>query len=407
MRGAAGLPVHVRLAIANWPDAPGHGAVAEFCRTHGISRSWFYELRARAVAEGSLAVASPRSRRPASSPSRIDAGVEEVALQVRRELLADGWDAGPISVRQAMLDRGLPAPSRAALARIFARRGVAQSNPRKRPTASRRFTYPAPNECWQLDGFDHALADGTTVCVLQVIDDHSRRILASRAATGETSTDVQAVLAAAIGRVGVPQRFLSDNGAALNPTRRGRRGLVEAWLRSVGTQPIASTPGHPRTQGKSERHHQTTQRWLAARPAATDLPGLQAQLDAFEDAYNQRPHQALGMLTPLQAWAATPAAPAPPRPDPTVVSGHPRDGAVIARRTDTRGIFCLDHVKINLGVDHASATVLTTTDGPDIHIWDRDGLFLRRVTLKPGRRYYGNGRPTGKRPRTTELSGMS
>jgi putative transposase len=407
VRDAAGLPVHVRLAIANWPEDPGHGAVAAFCGEHGISRSWFYRLRARAVAEGALAVASPRSRRPSTSPSRIDAGVEDLALLVRADLLADGWDGGPISVRQAMLERGLPAPSRSSLARIFARHGVAVSNPRKRPKATRRFTYPAPNQCWQLDGFDHALADGTIVCVLQVIDDHSRRILASRAATGETSTDVQAVLATAIGRVGVPQRFLSDNGAALNPTRRGRRGLVETWLRSQGTQPITSTPGHPRTQGKSERHHQTSQRWLAARPAAEDRPALQALLETFEDAYNQRPHQGLGMLTPLQTWAATPVAPPPPRPHPTAACDHPRDGAVIARSTDSRGVFNLDHYKINLGVRHGDATVLTTTDGPDIHIWDRDGLFLRTVTLQPDRRYYGTGRPTRKTPRTTQLSGMS
>ena len=107
MDGAWGVPVSVRLAVANWPSDAGHGAVAEFCRTQGISRSWFYALRARARGDGPVAVVKPRSRRPRSSPSRIDPALEQLALQLRADLLADGWDGGPISVRLAMLDAGV------------------------------------------------------------------------------------------------------------------------------------------------------------------------------------------------------------------------------------------------------------------------------------------------------------
>lgn len=406
MRDEASLPVDVRLAIANWPVDAGHGAVAEFCRSNGISRSWFYQLRTRARAEGAMSVVRPRSRRPLTSPSRIGADLQEIALQVRADLITAGWDGGPISVRHAMLEAGLPAPSRASLSRIFARRGVAQSNPRKRPKATRRFTYPAPNACWQLDGFDYALADGTIACVLQVIDDHSRRVLASRAAAGETTAEVMAVLQAAITRVGAPQRFLSDNAVALNPTRRGVNGAVESWLRTLGVQPISGTPGHPQTQGKSERHHRTSQRWLAARPTAEDLPALQVLVDQLEDAYNNRPHQSLGMLTPLQAWAATPVAP-PPRPlHPGHVLTGAGDGDVLACQVNHKGVIHIGPWRINLGVEHAGTTVLATTASADIVIWDRDGIHLRTVTTIPGKAFYGNGRRPG-RPRSGEVSGMS
>lgn len=395
MRDSWELPVSVRLAIANWPKDSGHGAVAEFCRTHGISRSWFYALRRRFERDGLAGVAGQRSRRPLASPSRIDAGVEELALQVRAELLDEGWDAGPISVRHRMLERGLPAPSRSSLARIFARRGVAKANPKKRPKATRRFTYPAPNECWQLDGFDHPLADGRLVTVLQVIDDHSRRVLASRAASGETTADIHAVLQAAMSKVGVPQRFLSDNAAAFNQSRRGRTGAIETWLKSLGVQPISSTPGHPQTQGKSERHHQTSQRWLAAREPARNLPELQTLLDTLELAYNERPHQALGMLTPLQAWAATPVAPPPKRPDLNAEPGRPTDGEVIARKINKKGVIHLGMARIQLGRENAGTIVLTTTEGQQVHIWDNNGLHLRTLTLEAGRRYYGNDATPG------------
>lgn len=390
MRDSWELPVSVRLAIANWPQDSGHGAVAEFCRTHGISRSWFYVLRKRAQGDGLVGVAGRRSRRPVTSPTRIDASVEELALQVRQELITEGWDGGPISVRHRMLERGLPAPSRSSLARIFARRGVVTANPKKRPKATRRFVYPAPNECWQLDGFDHPLADGRLVSVLQVIDDHSRRIVASRAARGETTVDIQAVLQAAMNKVGVPQRFLSDNAAAFNQSRRGRTGAIEAWLRSLGVQPISSTPGHPQTQGKSERHHQTSQRWLAARGPARDLPELQVLLETLEQAYNERPHQSLGMLTPLQAWASTPVAPPPLRPALNAEPGRPTDGEVIARKINKKGVIHLGMARIQLGRHNAGAIVLTTTEGDLVHIWDKDGLHLRTITLEAGRRYYGN-----------------
>lgn len=399
MDGAWSVPVSVRLAVANWPVDAGHGAVAEFCRTHGISRSWFYALRARARGDGPVSVVKPRSRRPRSSPSRIDPALEQVALQLRADLLADGWDGGPISVRQAMLDAGIAAPSRASLARIFARAGVVTPSPNKRPISSRRFTYPAPNECWQLDGFDHVLANGARACVLQVIDDHSRRIVASHAARGETISDVTAVLKAAIAKVGVPQRLLTDNAPALNPTRRGRVGVVETWLRGLGVQPISSSVGHPQTQGKAERHHQTTQRWLSVRDPAPDLPSLQAQLQDFEDAYNNRPHQGISMLTPLQAWAATPVAP-PPAPAHTAQARtSSTDGEVLTCAVDSTGQVYINCLRINLGMPHAHTQVLATTAGPHIVIWDRDGLHLRTIETSPGKTYYGVTRRAPRRPR--------
>lgn len=399
------IPVHVRLAIANWPEDAPWGAVSAFCRQHRMSRSWFYELRRVAAREGPLAASRRRSTAPQRPAGGTLAPVVAAALAMRAELIAEGGYGGPISVRHALLARGLPSPSRATLARIFTRAGVAQTNPRKRPATRHRFTYPAPNECWQLDGFTHPLGDGTTATVLQVLDDHSRRVLASRAAPGETTADVQAVLAAAINRAGVPQRFLSDNSAAINPARRGRRGVVETWLRSQGVQVITSTPGHPQTTGKSERHHQTSQRWLAARPAAATLDDLQHQLDALEDYYNHRPHQSLGMMTPLQAWAATPVAPPPPKPDGPGDGYDPTGDAIITRTVTGQGVVRLGNVRIMLGVQHAHATVLGTFDHQRINVWDRDGLHIRTITTTPGRRYYGNGRRPGRPKPPSQLSG--
>jgi len=41
------------------------------------------------------------------------------------------------------------------------------------------------------------------------------------------------------------------------------------------------SPGHPQTQGKIERFHQTWKKWLSAQKAAENLKELQRQLDGF------------------------------------------------------------------------------------------------------------------------------
>ena len=87
-----------------------------------------------------------------------------------------------------MTTLGLQPPSIAALSRIFREKGVARLEPKKKPRAAyRRFVYPAPNACWQLDATQYVLAQGRSCVIFQLQDDHSRLAVASLVATGETS----------------------------------------------------------------------------------------------------------------------------------------------------------------------------------------------------------------------------
>ncbi len=138
---------------------------------------------------------------------------------------------------------GLPVvPSTASLARIFRQAGVARLEPRKRPRAAwRRFVYPAPNACWQTDATEYVLTGGRKCAIFQLIDDHPRYAVASHVARGETTKDAIAVVDKAIAAHGVPQRLLSDNGLALNPSRTGRRAAPPpAVCRGAHTTPSAN-----------------------------------------------------------------------------------------------------------------------------------------------------------------------
>lgn len=158
---------------------------------------------------------------------------------MRAALERSGLDHGPISVHEKMRSLGLDAPSVASLARILRRSGVARLEPRKKPRASfRRFVYPAPNRCWQLDATEYVLTGGRKCVIFQLIDDHSRYAVASLVAMRETSEAATEVVRRGIERCGVPQRLLTDNGLALNPSRRGVVGQLTKYVTALGVKAI-------------------------------------------------------------------------------------------------------------------------------------------------------------------------
>lgn len=398
----------IAVQIATWPaDAP-RGAVARFCREYQVSRSWFYQLRARVAAEGVQGL-QRRPRSPGRSPLAVPLEIEEIAVRLRKELAEDGCDHGPITVRDRLRKLGIAAPSPATLARIFTRRGMVVPQPQKRPrSACRRFESALVHEVWQLDAFDWPLLDGWPAVVFQLEDDHSRCLVASRAATGETSEDAIAVFDAGVAGYQVPHRLLTDNHAALNPTRRGFVGQLVSHVETLGVKPITGRPRHPQTQGKDERLHATTVKWLQARPRAATLAELQTQLDQFTHYYNHvRGHQALakdsaGLLrTPAQAVAedavATPPTPHNAEPKPAA-----RRRPLLRSRTgvvDPKGKVNIANKKIQVGGQRRGQTVQVIINGTNITIFDDAGQLVRAVTITADTLYYGNGRPRGRPPR--------
>lgn len=414
----------VRLAISQWPNDAPRGAVSTFCTEHGISRKSFYALRKRVHTDGPAAVLEPRTRRPRSSPSKLSDELKAQAVAVRAALEASGLDHGPINVYEKMRSMGLPqVPSTASLARVFRDAGVARVEPKKKPrSAWRRFVYPAPNACWQLDATEYVLSGGRKCVIFQLIDDHSRYALASHVAYAETVTDAITVVDKGIAAHGVPQRLLTDNGLALNPSRRGFVGRLVAHVSALGVEAITGKPYKPTTQGKTERFHQTLFRYLDTQPLAESLNELQTQVDAFDHIYNTvRPHQGLpGRVTPLTAWEATPKT-EPPRPrlDRPVYDRplpnryqfpRPQPPADLPANTCIRtvsatGNIGLDSVTYKVDAQRAFQHVLVITDDDKVIITDLDGEVLaERTRPAPGVTYVGNGRPRGPRPKPSPKS---
>jgi putative transposase len=388
--------IRIRHAVATWPDDSPRGAVTAFCRKHNVSRAWFYRVRAAAAEVGPVKALEKRPTLPSTMPTMTAPAMIDLLLGAREELKELGLDHGPLSVMAKLSRQGFRPPSRATVARIFARAGVVVPEPRKKPrSAYKRFVYPQPNACWQIDSTEWQLAGGRKVAIFQLIDDHSRLALASLVATGETSEAAIAVVTLAIERHGAPQKFLSDNGSALNPTRRGRTGALVEFLKARGTEPITGKPYKPTTQGKNERFHQTLHRYLHRQPPAPSIATLQLQVDAFDLYYNnEREHQGLPPgMTPREAWDATPKTPPPAAPE-TTVAGPDRRSA--QRTVNRNGCATILGTHFKLGKEHIGTTVHILYDDAAIMFFGAQGTeIISHPRPQQGTPYVGNGKPTG------------
>jgi transposase InsO family protein len=404
-----------KLAAVFADVARGRATVTQVCAELGISRDTYYRYQRRFAADG-LAGLQPRSRAPKTSPTRTGEPMTTLIVTTRKELEREGWDNGALSIHARLQHDGVDeVPSARTIHRVLVRQGLVEPEPRKRPRSSyRRFVFPATDDCWQVDAFEHTLADpaASVVVVFEILDDHSRYNVDSLAWPSETTEGAWTAMTRAIGRYGTPRMVLSDNGLAFTGRRVNSQVLFEKNLAHLGVKLINSRPGHPQTNGKNERAHATAQRWLAAQPPAATLHDLQALLERYRSAYNRRPHQGIDHHTPLQRRLAgtRPTPPVPTEQAPTEQAPteqapteqaparpRPHTQAVEARASSRDGYLCLQNTIIPLGTEYAELPLTAFITGDHALIFYREQL-VRELIIDRTRKRQPPARPrTGTR----------
>lgn len=109
--------------------------VTQAAAEYGISRMQLYRLLNR-YREGGLDALEPRSRRPAMNPRATGETVRDRIIELRRNLTADGHDAGPVTIAWYLEQEGHKAPSTSTIRRILHAAGLVIAEPRKRPRSS-------------------------------------------------------------------------------------------------------------------------------------------------------------------------------------------------------------------------------------------------------------------------------
>ena len=211
---------------------------AEVARDYRVSRQWVHELVRRFDAPGEAGL-EPRSRRPRGSPGRTPSAVEDEIVERRKHLADQGLDAGAHTIAFHLHERHGACPSVATIWRILSRRGFVTPQPQKRPRSSFiRFEADQPNERWQADITHWKLAGGTDVEILNVIDGHSRFLVASDARAVTKAPDVVETFHQAAAAHGFPAQMLTDNGAVF------LHHPGQEWARARSPSHSAPTSSH-------------------------------------------------------------------------------------------------------------------------------------------------------------------
>jgi transposase len=189
----------------------GEGAtVREVAARFGVSRQTMHAWLAKYEA-GGLENLGDGSHRPRSCPHQMVAQVEVVLAELRRAHCS--W--GPKRLVFELAKRGVePLPSESGVYRALVRLNLIDPDARRpRDRKWRRWERGRAMELWQMDvvgGF--VLSDGTKAKALTGVDDHSRFYVCAFLMLRESSKQVCAGVAAAMGSYGVPEEILTDNG---------------------------------------------------------------------------------------------------------------------------------------------------------------------------------------------------
>lgn len=199
---------------------------------------------------------------------------------------------------------------------------------------------------------------------------------------------VVTVMTELISRYGPPMSTLTDNGLVFTTRlarHKGARGGFEKLLAAHGITQKNGRPGHPQTQGKIERFHQTLKRFLAARPLPATLDDLQTLLTQFQTWYNsKRPHRSTGRRTPLEAYTALPKA---TPTGPTRSEWRSRTDKVDKHgKVTVRYAGKLRH--LGIGKAHAGTPVLLLIHDRDVSVSNANtGEIIAEHTIDPTRNY--------------------
>ena len=350
-------------------------AVNEVAAAWGVSRQSVHAWLRR-YEEAGLSGLEPRSSRPGSCPHQMPGVVEARVLEMRRA--HPGWGPRRILYElQRVAGVGEPVPSRSAIYRCLVRAGLVVPQARRRRGEHwRRWERGVPMELWQMDvvgGF--VLADGRRAKALTGVDDHSRFCISAFLAYRETAQRVCDGLALAMRTHGVPEEILTDNGKVF--TGRFNKPPVEVLFdrvcRENGIKHRLTQPRSPTTTGKIERFHRTLRAEFRTDRVFEDLATAQAELDAWVIEYNtRRPHSAIGMVPPIERFAARTE---PARPPYTVTGQDRTTDDWVARRAGSNGVISVSWQQICLGKAAAGHNVDVHITDQVLQVWDGNELL--------------------------------
>lgn len=283
-------------------------SVTKLCELFQISRKTGYKWIARCYGPEGWAALADRSRRPHSNSRAISHDVVRRLVLLREKY--PSWGAkklGPLLVQQ---EPRWDVPATSTITEILKRNGLVRDRrvrrrapPRTAPLAHAEF----PNDVWCVDfKGDFSVGDGTRCYPLTLTDARTRALLCCRAFPRPGGERVQDALEQIFRTQGLPRFLRSDNGPPFGTSCSSPLSRLGVWLVKLGVMPEYIDPGKPQQNGRHERMHRTLKE-ETAQPPASSLRAQQRRFDEFMEIYNyERPHEALGLITPASLYIRSP-----------------------------------------------------------------------------------------------------
>ncbi len=179
--------------------------------------------------------------------------------------------------------------------------GIRPKKPRRHVTACRRMERLAAtevNERWSMDFMSDQLYDGRRIRLLMLVDNFNRESLAIEVAENIGSDSVVEVLTRLSKNRDLPKKIQVDNGPEFISKR------LDQWAYSNGVELDFSRPGKPTDNGIIEAFNGRLRQECLNESWFLSLGDAREKVEAWRQEYNnERPHGALGNVSPL-AYAA-------------------------------------------------------------------------------------------------------
>jgi transposase InsO family protein len=352
-------------------------SITDIAAKFNVTRQTVYRWLAK-YEEGGLEALADESHRPHHVPHQMDGVIEVRVLDLRKRHPLWGPKRLQWELKKAGFD---PPPSHMAIYRALVRSGLVVKGDRKKVLRTyKRWERGRPMELWQMDVVGSIFTlDGTEAKILTGIDDHSRFMVCHGVMARATARPVCEHFVQALTRWGVPEEILTDNGKVFTG-RFGRNDsevLFDKICRENGINHILTKPRSPTTTGKIERWHYTLRREFVSGREFTSLQDLQDQLDTWVQEYNtERPHQELGMATPLERFSRR-----------TLTTNLPLDASLqvnrsgdewVTRTVAANGIIAVSGQVFSAGKHRAQHVVDVKVTESTLEVWDGNE-FLKAV----------------------------
>lgn len=152
-----------------------------------------------------------------------------------------------------------------------------------------------PNDVWSYDFLFDQTSNGSTLKVLVVIDEFTRRCLSLKVERKLNHQDVIAELGYLFEQYGVPSRIRSDNGSEFTAEN------VQRYFEENNLKSLHIAPGAPWQNGYVESFNNKFRDELLNRELFYSLKEAKYLIEQFRLEYNNvRPHSSLNYLTPTE-----------------------------------------------------------------------------------------------------------